>query len=185
MTRRRWLDGLILILSLHASAGVCADADVERVYTDNRESSTQAQLLAVDERLDRAVFENDVQTLQSLYSDDFRYYHAGAAAIDSTKQAAIEHGAPDGLYLSRQRSALEFRIFGDTALISYFVTLQHDIKKFPMVPPKTRYHQQRVYAREHDEWRLVSQHSTWAVDTVEQSTEAMRYFYKQGYMNRE
>lgn len=151
---------------------------------DSRESSSQTQLLAVDERLDKAVFENDVKTMESIYSDDFRYFHAGAAVIDVTKKAAIEGSAPAGLYLSRHRSDLDTRIFGDSAMISFYVTLEHDTKKFPMVPPKTRYHQLRVYVREHKEWRLVAQHSTWAVDTPPQSTEVMRQLYDKGYMTQ-
>jgi hypothetical protein len=148
-------------------------------------SVVRDQLLALDARLDEATISGDVKTLESIYADDFRYVHAGAAAIDSTKQAAIEHRAPAGLYLGKKKSEVDTRIFGDTALLSYYVELEHDTQKYPMLPPKIRYHQIRTYVRHGEAWQLVSQHSTWAVNESSQANEVTQYMYEKGYMTRE
>jgi ketosteroid isomerase-like protein len=169
------------------AAGWCEASDVvpKAASAATSEQSVKEQLLALDARLDEAVMNADVTTLESIYADDVQYVHAGAAVIDTTRQAAIEGRAPAGLYLSRKKSEVDTRIFGDTALLSYYVELEHDTKKYPMLPPKIRYHHLRTYVRRGEEWRLVSQHSTWAVNERSQANDVTRYMAEKGYMTQQ
>jgi hypothetical protein len=146
----------------------------------SQEGDIRAAILAADAAVEQAEAQVNKSAMEKLYSEKFLHIHVGGALID-TKESELKSPVPIGFYLSKEKENVDLRIFGDTALLSYFLTVRHNIALFPGMTPITRYHQLRVYTIENKVWRLVHQQTTWAVDTQEHSNEVNKYIYSKGY----
>lgn len=79
-----------------------------------------AELLAVEERRQRALIEVDLAALDELFDDSLVHIHA--PGLVHNKAQLLEHTATRRAYLSITRGSLLVRLFGDVAVITGPIT---------------------------------------------------------------
>lgn len=80
------------------------------------DDATRDEILAVEERRQRALLDVDLETLESLYDETLVHIHAPGVA--HTKAQLLEHVATRQAYLDMSRGELTIRLMGDVALMT-------------------------------------------------------------------
>jgi len=142
----------------------------------------KASLLEIDRQIDQAMLSADAHALEPLLSETLVHVHVGGALID-TKQSELK-SVPvlKDFYRSYHKDQISVQVYGTTGVLSAFIEAEQNTDLNPSVPPKVRYHQVRVYAQEHQHWKLAYQHTTWAVNSQDQTNDVANYLYSKGYV---
>lgn len=80
------------------------------------DAATRDEILAVEERRQRALLDVDLDTLDSLYDESLVHIHAPGVA--HTKAQLLEHVATRQAYLDMSRGELQIRLVGDVAIMT-------------------------------------------------------------------
>lgn len=80
------------------------------------DAATRNEILAVEERRQRALLDVDLDTLDSLYDESLVHIHAPGVA--HTKAQLLEHVATRQAYLDMSRGELQIRLVGDVAIMT-------------------------------------------------------------------
>ena len=145
---------------------------------ENGMSELQARLISIDADLKNATISVDVDVLNDGIADDFVYVHSGAAVVDNKQSWIDQIVQTDALYLGKEYIDLSVKIYGDMAILSGFLKDSYNTEKYPGIPPFAYYHQQRIYRLQAGSWKLINQHTTWAVETKAQSHEVLSVFHE-------
>ena len=79
-------------------------------------SDVTTELLALEERRQRALIAVDLDDLAAIMADDLIHIHA--PGVTHTKQQLLEHTATRRAYLQITRGELLVRVYGDTAVLT-------------------------------------------------------------------
>jgi len=114
------------------------------------------ELLAVNSRIDQAVVQKAMPTLDSLYADDFVFTH-GTGYVEGKEGWLRSVKNPSQKFIQRQQDSTSVEIHIDIAIVrGKLEILRDDSGK------RTAYGiwYQRVYGRRQQQWKLVSHYTT-------------------------
>jgi ketosteroid isomerase-like protein len=80
------------------------------------DDATRAEILAVEERRQRALIDIDLPVLRDLYDDSLIHTHA--PGLTHTKAQLLEHVATRAPYKGSSRGELTIRLIGDVAIVT-------------------------------------------------------------------
>ena len=80
------------------------------------DDATRAEILAVEQRRQRALLDVDLETLADLYDDSLVHTHAPGLTHD--KQQLLEHVRTRQAYRDMHRGDLLIRVIGDVAIVT-------------------------------------------------------------------
>ncbi|WP_210636759.1 nuclear transport factor 2 family protein [Streptomyces sp. GESEQ-13] len=80
------------------------------------DEATRAEILAVEERRQKALQEIDLDTLRDVYDDSLIHTHA--PGLTHTKAQLLEHVATRAPYKGATRGELTIRVIGDVAIMT-------------------------------------------------------------------
>ncbi len=143
---------LTLISALLLAISVIAKGNEEELQNETIGKNLQEQLLILDRQVDQAYRYTDTGFLSNIFSDDLIYVHSGANPIE-TKTEALNNMPPPSK-TDWERDKMTVRIYGITAMVAGFLRVEFEAYGV------LTYHLHRVYIKEADSWKLVSQHVT-------------------------
>ena len=124
-------------------------------------ATVRQRALALDQQVDVAFYdEANVEYLENILTDNFIYAHTGAKPIQ-TKSETLKSLPPPGVWSQRERTGMDVRLHGHTAIVSGFFTVKLQLTQ------TFKFHMQRVYVQEISGWKLAAQHVTFNLSEEE------------------
>jgi ketosteroid isomerase-like protein len=117
----------------------------------------EAQITALEHRIERAVTQTDTLFLDSVYAPDFRFKHGTGELQDRAAWLASVR-ASRGRFLARDLDSLDVEVHGDVALTTGRIHVRRLATDSTTVEYTIRY--ARVYVRRRGRWQLLTHHST-------------------------
>jgi ketosteroid isomerase-like protein len=120
-------------------------------------NDTAAELIALEQRRNKALVANDMTLLGTMLADDLTYVHA-SGKLD-TKATLLASIGKDYSYLESERGELSVRVFGDTAVMTgpAKFLLKVSSKPDPVIVPCNV---TQVWVRQGGSWRLAAYHGS-------------------------
>ena len=126
------------------------------LITYGQSSTTVAEILATNQRIDAGVVDKDMNTLEKLYAPDFVFKH-GTGTIDDKASWLRSVSRPEQKFVSRVHDSTRVELHDDVALVSGTLMITRlDGKK--EVRYKIWYI--RIFRQRQDVWQLISHHTT-------------------------
>jgi hypothetical protein len=116
-----------------------------------------AELIALEQRRNKALVANDMTLLGTMLADDLTYVHA-SGKLD-TKATLLASIGKDYSYLESERGELSVRVFGDTAVMTgpAKFLLKVSSKPDPVTVPCNV---TQVWVRQGGAWQLAAYHGS-------------------------
>lgn len=111
-----------------------------------------AEILALEQRRQKAYLERDFDSLKPLFSDDIAYVHSDGRVEDTATYLLNVHKVP--FYSSIEREKLRLRFIGDTtAILSGW--LKTHFRRANGEEAKNQSYVTQIWQRHNDSWRQV------------------------------
>lgn len=160
--RKKWLVGAIkksstLFFMMIISTNLLA-----------KDNITKTELLALDAKINEAYGDKNADFLEHILTKDFVWFHSGGRPMDS-KEATLK-SIPDRSLSKWLREEVDIRIYGHTAVISSLVAIDYK-------PGFGRFHLQRVFIKDGENWKMLAQHTAIGLDKGEKA-DVLTYVWK-------
>lgn len=135
--------------------------------SDEDRARIEREILALEERLDRAYVNNDLETYWSFYADDLsQLWDTGPVTLEQYKRDWTALVAAGGGVVSARSEDMRVRIgpTGDTAIATYLMTARYRGAKGN--ESEGRFYETDVWFRREGRWQIVHYHFSSAADAL-------------------
>jgi ketosteroid isomerase-like protein len=145
----------------------CATPGAGDRLSNEQRARIEREILALEDRLDHAYRENDLETYWSFYADDLtQIWDTGYVSFEQYKQdwtALVEGGG--GVMDSRSQDVrVHVGPAGDTAIVTYLAIARY--RGTNGNETEGRFYETNVWFRRDGRWQIVHYHFSSAADAV-------------------
>lgn len=158
---------MVLCAVAAALGWACATAGTADRLSDEERVRIEREILALEDRLDRAYRSNDLDTYWSFYADDLtQIWDIGYVSLEQYKRewtALVEGG---GGVVETQTQDIRVRVgpTGDTAVVTYLMVADYQGANGNVT--EGRFYETDVWFRRDGRWQIVHYHFSSAADAI-------------------
>lgn len=168
MERRASRLSWIAICAAGAALGwACATPGADGRLSDEGRARIEREILALEERLDRAYRENDLETYWSFYADDLsQLWDTGYVSLEQYKKEWTALVAGGGGVVDTRSEDMRIRVAptGDSAVVTYLLVARY--RGTSGNETEGRFYETDVWFRGDEGWQIVHYHFSSAADAI-------------------
>jgi len=163
-SRRIW----IAICAAAAALGwACATPGTQGGLSDEERTRIEREIFALEDRLDRAYRENDLETYWSFYADDLtQIWDTGYVSLEQYQQdwTALVTGGGGVVDARSEDMRIHVGPTGDTAIVTYLTVSRY--RGTNGNETEGRFYETDVWFRRDGRWQIVHYHFSSAADAI-------------------